>query len=224
MLKKQLTLSSLFVASIVLSNFAFAASIVNGAFDADLSGWSTVTNTGTAQWDAGKAVLATGSDAAAQSMVLVQGDDGSFSFSSPILLGAGDDLFKFDAVFATLGADALESGGGFSDNLNVWLYDAVNSSFDTIIATIDATTASLSFSFDLSSFIGRSVAFSFELNDENDGFDSKVSLDNIRMEQRPVIISVPEPGTFLLLIITGLFGLTGNWLRNNLKAQNSNTD
>jgi len=216
MFKKHLILSSLFIVFMALSNSALAVSIVNGNFDADLSGWSTVTNGGTAQWDAGKAVLSTGSDVAAYSSVLVQGDDGLFTFSNPIMLGAGDDLFKFDAVFATLGADALESGGGFSDNLQVWLYDA-NNLGDHLFTTIDALTSTTSFSFDLSSFIGHSVAFSFELNDENDGFNSQVRLDNIRLEKRPDSTTVPESGTFSLVFI-GLFGLMGSLLRNKRKV------
>jgi hypothetical protein len=208
--KKYLLLSSLMIASFALSNPASAASIINGNFDTDLSGWSTVTNGGSGQWDAGKAILSTGSDVAAQSSVLVQGDDGLFSFSNPITLGAKDNLFKFDAVFSVLATDALESGGGFADNLQVWLYDSMDSSLDTRMATIDAATFNSSFSFDLSSFIGRSVAFSFELNDENDGFNSQVALNNVRIEP------VPVPGA-LWMFVTGLFGLSGNWLRNNLK-------
>lgn len=227
MFKKQLMLSSLFIASIALSNAVSATPIINGTFDADLSGWSTVTNGGTAQWAAGQAVLSTGDGVAPFSSVLVQGDDGLFNFITPIVLGAGDDLFKFDAVFTTLGADAQESGldgngdpSLFTDNLIVKLYDAVDftGASDYTFITIDALTSGSSFSFDLSSFIGRSVAFSFELNDENNGTNSQVTLDNIRIEQRATTNTVPLPGT-LLLVIIGWFGLTKNLLRNNRKAQ-----
>lgn len=216
MFKKQIMLSSLFIASMALSNAVSATPIVNGTFDTDLSGWSAVLNGGDAQQAAGQAVLSTGDDVALYSSVLVQGDDGLFNFPSPILLGAGDDFFKFDAVFTMLDADTLEAGGGFSDNLQVWLYDEFDSGLDTLIATIDASTVGSSFSFNLSSFIGRSVAFSFELNDEDDGFNSQVALDNIRIEQRSV--TVPEPSTFLLIIL-GWFGLTRKLLSINRKVQ-----
>lgn len=220
MFKKQLMLSSLFIATIALSNAVFATPIVNGTFDADLSGWSTVSNGGTVEWGGGTAVLSTGPDVAAYSSILVQGDDGTFTFGNALLLSAGDDFLKFDAVFNTLSADALESGGGFTDNLQVWLYDATDSSgaSDHLFATIDALISGSSFSFDLSSFIGQSVAFSFVLNDENDGSDSKVTLDNIRIEQRSVTNAIPLPGT-LFLVIIGWFGLTKNLLRNRLKIQ-----
>ncbi len=214
---KKLIRLAIFVASMALSNAVFAGAILNGNFDTDLSGWATVTNGGTAQQVGGQAVLSTGSGAALFSSVLVQGDDGVFSFPSPITLAAGDDFFKFDAVFTLLDLDALESDGGFSDNLQVWLYDA-NSLGDALIATINASTSGPSFSFDLSSFIGRSVAFSFELNDENNGTNSQVTLDNIRIEQRSISNAVPLPGT-LLLVIIGWFGLTKNLLRNNRKVQ-----
>lgn len=204
----------LLVANIALSNSASATAIINGTFDTDLSGWSVVTNGGTAQWDAGQAVLSTGSDFTPFSSVLVQGDDGTFSFNNPILLTAGNDFFKFDALFSTLAADILESGGGLADNLQVWLYDAndATGSHDALIASIDALTSSTSFSFDLSAFIGRSVAFSFELNDENDGTNSKVALDNIRFEQRIDQGTVPEPETLMLLAL-GLLGLSVNLRR-----------
>ncbi|TAK65239.1 hypothetical protein, partial [Methylobacter sp.] len=188
MFKKQIMLSSLFIASMALSNAVSATPIVNGTFDTDLSGWSAVSNGGDAQQAAGQAVLSTGDNVAPYSSVLVQGDDGSFSFANPIVLGAGDDFFKFDAFFTTLAEDVLESGVGSSDNLQVWLYDEFDSGLDTLIATIDASTVGSSFSFNLSSFIGRSVAFSFELNDEDDGHNSQVALDNIRIEQRSVTV------------------------------------
>lgn len=218
MLNKRLILSGLFILTITLSNFVSAASIVNGTFNSDLSGWSTVTNGGTVQWDvSGKAVLLTGSDAAIFSSALVQGDDGFFSFSDPIVLGSGDDSFKFDFDFSTLVADALETATSlFNDNLKVWLYDA-DSLGDVLITSIDALTSdSSSFSFNLLPYLGHSVAFSFELNDENDGVNSQVALDNIRIEQT----AVPLSGTLGLEAI-GLLGLAGILLRNKRFVQPS---
>lgn len=217
MFKKRLLLSTVAILAILLSNFAFAASIVNGNFNTDLTGWDVLTNGGSVQWDAGSAMLSTGSGDAPYSSVLVQGDDGNFSFNNPLLLGPGDDFLKFDASFLSLGADAQETGAGlFADNLQLWLYDA-NNWGDVLLAEIDALTNATSFSISLASYIGHSVAFSFELNDENDGLDSKVALDNIRLEQRAVN-AVPLPST-LLLVIIGWFGLVRNVVRADQKVQ-----
>lgn len=218
MFTKSLLLSSLSIAAIALSSAVSAQGIVNGNFDTDLSGWSTETNGGFVDWIDGTAVLSTGPGFTAFSAVLVQGDDGSFSFNNPILLTAGFDLFKFDAVFSTLGQDVLETGlSGFTDNLQLWLYDAndLSGSGDALIATIDAlTSGGPGFSFDLTPYLGQLVAFSFELNDEDDGFDSQVTLDNVRIETSPV----PLPGA-LLFEMTALLGLAGNgWRKRRQNA------
>lgn len=219
MFKKIIVFSSFLFASATLPNSVSAASIINGTFDSDLSGWSTVTTNGTAVWDSinNAAVLSTGADVAPYSAVLVQGDDGFFSFTNPILLGVGDDFLKFDAVFSSLGTDALETGAGpFTDNLQVWMYDA-NGLGDVLLATIDALTSNTGFSLNLASYIGHSVAFSFELNDEDDGLDSRVTLDNIRLEQRSAPpVTVPEPNTLLLMIL-GAFGIAGKVSRQKSK-------
>lgn len=205
MFKKRLFIT---VVSILLSNFASAASIVNGNFDTDLSGWNTLSNGGLAQWDGGAAILSTSSGVAAPSSLLVQGDDGSFSFANPIQLKAGNEILRFDAIFSDLGADSLETPPGpFTDNLQVWLYDANDPSTnsDALLATIDILTSGTSFSIDLANYIGQFVAFSFELYDENDGRDSSVRLDNIRLEPA-AINAVPSPSTLLLMVI-GWVGL-----------------
>lgn len=212
MLKLTDLFSSLLIASIFLSNSASAAAITNGTFDSDLSGWSTVTDNGSVIQDSGAAVLSTGPSAAPFSAVLVQGDAGDFSFLSPILLGAGDDFLRFDAVFSTLGLDVSEVGGSsFTDYLELWMYDASGSG-DVLLATIDELTSDTSFSFNLATYITHSVAFSFELNDEDDGFNSKVTIDNVRLEPRVTPpVNVPEPNT-LMLMIFGIFGLAGRRL------------
>ncbi|WP_445370985.1 PEP-CTERM sorting domain-containing protein [Methylomonas sp. HW2-6] len=198
-----------------------AAAIVNGTFNSDLNGWSTVTSNGAVNWNsAGAAELVTGAGTAPFSAVIVQGDDGLFSFGTPILLGAGDDFLKFDALFSSLGNDGSESPAGlFSDNLSLWMYDA-NGLGDVLLATIDALSSATSFSLDLSAYVGRSVAFSFELNDEEDGLDSKVLLDNVRLEQRSEPpVSVPEPGTLGLMMLGGL-AYCGRVSRSRRKVQN----
>lgn len=189
MLKTRLFFSSLMLAALSFANSAVAGSIVNGSFDTDLSGWATVTSGGSTQWEAGAAVLAGGQGANPFAASLVQGDDGSFSFASPIILSAGNDLLKFDVGFTSLGVDALETPSGFTDNLTVTLYDAndITGASDALLASIDSTTLGVSsIAIDLSAFIGRSVAFSFEFNDENDGFDYSAAIDNVRFEASPV--------------------------------------
>ncbi len=220
MFKKAILFSSVLVVSVTLSNSVSAASIVNGDFNSDLSnGWSTLMANGTAARDSinNTAVLSTGADVASYSAVLVQGDDGLFSFITPIVLTPGNDFLKFDATFSSLGIDAQETGAGlFTDNLQLWMYDA-NGLGDVLLATIDALTANTNFSIDLTSYVGLSVAFSFELNDEDDGLDSRVTLDNVRLEQRSTPpVSVPEPDT-LMLTILGALGFAGRAYRQKCK-------
>lgn len=208
MLIKKVLLASLSIAAIAVSSAVSAQGIVNGNFDTDLSGWTSVLNGGSVDWNDGAAVLSTGSETAAFSAVLVQGDDGSFLFNNPILLSTGYDLFKFDLVFSTPVQDVSESGSsGFTDHLNLWLYDANDPAGDALIATIDPLTpGGPGFSFDLSPYLGQWVAFSFELNDEDDGFNYQVTIDNVRLAP------VPLPGA-LLFEITALLGLAGNVMR-----------
>lgn len=190
----------------ILPASAFSGAITNGDFASGLSGWATVIGNGDVQASGGQAVLSTGRGTDPFSAVLVQGDDGNFNFPSPILISSNDIFFKFDALFADLGIDATESPlGSLTDHLNVWLYDAndLSGNHDALIANINASITG--YSFDLSGFAGRSVAFSFELNDEADGRNTQVSIDNVRIEQRS-IQPVPEP-TSLALIIAGLFRL-----------------
>ncbi|WP_396643038.1 hypothetical protein [Methylomonas sp. 2B] len=216
MLKTRLFFSNLILAALSSANPAVAGTIVNGSFDNDLSGWTALTSGGSAQWEAGAAVLAGGQGANPFAASLVQGDDGSFSFTSPIILSAGNDWLKFDVSFTSLGVDALETPSGFTDNLTLTLYDAddITGASDALIASIDSTTVGVtSIAFDLSAFIGRSVAFSFEFNDENDGFDYSAAIDNVRFEASPV----PVPPS-VLFEATALAGFAVASIRRRRNA------
>lgn len=181
--------------------FVSAADIVNGTFDSDLSGWATVENNGSAAWNSvdQTAELTTGEGVSLFSVMMIQGDDGSLtSFADPLDITADNDWLKFDAVFSLLDADSFESGGLVgSDYLEVAFYDSTNW---WLLATVDATTLDTSFSIPMTGFQGLSVALSFELYDDDDGFNSKVVLDNIRFEGEPDPSPVPEPPVIWLLL------------------------
>jgi hypothetical protein len=80
---------------------------------------------------------------------------------------------------------------------------------DVLMTTLNALSVGSSFTFNLSPYISHAVAFSFELNDENDGVNTRVSLDNIRTERGN---PVPLPGTLALQLI-GLAALVPGWRR-----------
>ncbi len=137
--------------------------------------------------------------------MLVQGDDGFFNFNSPILIDTQQSLFEFDLWQIAHSIDGSESGtSSLTDALNLSIYDAFDPSFDMFFIDFVVTSQQKNFSLDISSLAGRFVAFSFELNDENDGYDSTFSLDNVRLTSP---VNVPEPSTLLLFSIA-VFALT----------------
>ena len=213
MRKIKLSLSIALAVSVFLSGTVSAASITNGTFDTGLSNWSDASGIGSVAYNAvtQSAELLGGQDfSPIKAAVLVQGDDGTFSFSNPLLLTPGNDLLKFDANFSQVGVDALETGSGFDDSFQVWMYDANNptglSDANLLDLSMVSFLGSQSFSLDISSFAGQSVAFSFELGDENDGFNYRAAIDNIRMESRPPVSNLPLPNT-LLLVLIGMAGM-----------------
>jgi hypothetical protein len=214
--KKRILISSLFIVSIAQANMVSAASVANGTFNSDLSGWSTLDGTndpfanGSVGWlldgADGKAALSTGLGTSALSAAIDQGLS-----SGPITLGPNDVAFKFSALFAREGAE-VEDASSFVDSLNVVMYD-MNSLFSLTFVNIDYLTSATLFSFDVSAYSGLTVEFSFELSDEGDGFNSSVSLDNISLEQRSTDPgTVPEPDTLWLMGL-GALGLAGSSLR-----------
>lgn len=144
------------------------------------------------------------------SAVLVQGDDGSFwsgSSVEPFAVSLDSQWLYFDAKFEDLGIDANEtSGSAFADALFVSLYDfnddTKSLSFDPVIDFSKNGLGFLAFAFDISSLQGHEIALSFELFDENDGRDSRVTIDNVQFAS-----AVPVPSAAILFAsIIPLFG------------------
>jgi hypothetical protein len=188
-----------FVPLFVISNLVNASLILNGNFDTDLSQWNDASDNGSVVFDNGVANLSTGDGFGPYSAVFVQGDDGFFNFNSPILIDAQQTLLEFDLWQVSHDLDASESGtSSLNDVLNLSIYDAFDPSFDLYFSDLLVTVQQQTFSLDISSLIGRSVAFSFEVNDEDDGFNSTFALDNVQLTS---LVSVPEPSTLLLFLI-----------------------
>jgi len=185
---------------IIFSHVSYAGLIANGDFINELDSWNDASSTGIVTSNNGFATLSTGSGIGLYSAVLVQGDDGFFNFNSPITIDNQQSLLTFDLWQSSSVIDASESGSSsLTDALNLSIYDAFDPSFDLLFTDLMATPQQQTFSIDISSLIGRSVAFSFELNDENDGFDSSFSLDNVQLTS---LVSVTEPSTILLFALS----------------------
>jgi hypothetical protein len=183
---------------------------VNGGFDTT-DGWNVVATDGSVSFPSGAARLETGSDAYGPfSAVLIRGDDGSFAFADPIQLTADTTSLVFDVSFLDLGPDGGEPiFGTFSDYLGVNLYDSLDPSLDLqFVSALDfaESTDFATVSLDVSSLAGRSVALSFELNDEADGRDTAVRIDDVCFANAGGCgTAVPEPSAALV------FGF-GLWL------------
>ncbi len=184
-----------------------AIPFTNGDFSAGTAGWTDASATGSASVVAGQAQLDTGSGTDPYSSVFVQGDDGFFSFPSPVSLDSSITYLNFDIAFIDLGVDSSETGSSpYSDFLSVFLYDANDSFLDIYNGPLVSTSffgpTMTTLQFDVSSLAGRDIAISFELSDENDGRDSRVLLDNISFtaeDDNVVPVPVPEPPVIYLL-------------------------
>ena len=185
-----------------------AASFGNGDFSSGGTLWNTIADNGSVNIAGGQAVLETfsGQSVLAPAATLLQGDDGNFWSSlgvDPFTLAVDANWLLFDAIFENLGRDGSESGGSlFSDALLVSLYDyddvtgGMDLYFDPVIdSSVDGLL--LSYALDVSSLKGRNIALSFELYDEDDLRDSRVTLDNV---QFVASLPVPEPSALVLLL------------------------
>lgn len=189
-----------------------AMAIINGSFDEDLAAWQDASNNGAVEYDIVRraALLSSAPGSSVNAAVLIQGDDGSFSFGDAQTLALGNDWLTFDADFSMLGFDQQESGDGLADSFQVLMYDANDASGASDVRLLSILIEDYlglkHFSLDVSPFTGRRVALSFELNDENDGRDHSIRLDNIRLQTR--INSVPLPNSVYLIVS----GVLAQWL------------
>lgn len=190
----------------LLAGPVFAVPFTNGDFSAGAAGWTDASVTGSVSVVAGQMRLDTGSGNDPYSSVLVQGDDGFFSFASPISLDSSVNYLNFDVAFIDLGADSSETGSpSSSDFLSVSLYDAIDFYQDiyiTPLVDIGFGSTMTRLHFDVSGLAGRDIALSFELGDENDGRNSRVLLDNITFTaQKDGVTSVPAPPVIYLMAL-----------------------
>ncbi len=200
-MKKVLQILCLMLAVPITVN---AASFGNGDFSAGGNLWNDASGSGSVSFGGGQAVLETGAGADPFSAVIVQGDDGLFNFASPISLANDVNWLIFDVSFENLGADSSENGTAFfTDALFVALYDALDFTKDLILDPFIDSSVTAGFNqyaLNVSALQGRDVALSFELSDEDDGFNSRVTLDNIQFAST-LAAPVPEPSSILLICI-----------------------
>ena len=182
---------------------AAQASIINPDFEAGLDGWNDLSSTGTVITNGSVAEFTGGDGVGLFSAVLVQGDDGSFSFSAPIQLSAQVSKFEFSLWLINKIGDTNETGSSsFADSFSVFIYDSLDSALDLFFGELDFTAGGL-ISLDISALAGRDVAISFELRDEDDGFNVRIGLDNLVLVEST---SVSESSSVILIVI-GLLSL-----------------
>lgn len=179
------------------------ASIINPNFQDGLDGWNDLSSTGSVITSGGFAEFIGGDGDSGYSASLMQGDDGSFSFAAPIQLNSQISKFEFSLWLINKFDDATETGGSlFTDAFSVVFYDSLDSAFDLFFDNLDFTTGGL-ISLDVSALAGRDVAISFDLRDEDDGFNVQIGVDNLAFVERT---TVPE-SSGLVLIMLGLLSL-----------------
>ncbi|MCQ8186488.1 hypothetical protein [Parvularcula maris] len=183
------------------------AAIVNGDFSAGSTGFVTFEDGGTVSISGGTATLSTDAGLGADVLVasISQGDDGSFTFDPGLLVPSNAVSLVFDITQAVADVDALEDGTSFfGDSLQVLLADSEDLLLD--VATFIEAGDVGSFTVDISSLQGRTVALFIDLFDEDDGFDTTFSIDNIAFVLDDVVNPIPLPGAFVFAL-TGFGGL-----------------
>ncbi|AEF02324.1 PEP-CTERM sorting domain-containing protein [Alteromonas sp. KS69] len=190
------------VQSLFFSTAALATLINNGDFSSGLNDWSDASFTGSVTENDGQAILSSGDNTDPFAAVLIQGDDGSFLFDSPIMVDPNVSMLSVDAALLSMLFDPTEQGGSaFSDTLFLAIYDAVDYTFDAVFEIPALGNVAETFLFDMSDWLGRGIAISFELADEDDGFNLSYSVDNVLFTYNNTPVPVPEPESFIMLLV-----------------------
>lgn len=185
-----------FIQVLFFSCFSQASLISYGEFTTSLGDWHDASANGSVFAEDGVAKMAAGTGTSPYSSVLVLGDNGNFVFSDAVLIDSVNTLLNFDLWFFETEKDNAETGSSsFSDSISLAVYDSVDTGFDILMQNINVTALQTTFTLDLSALAGRYVAFSFELADENDGYNAVFALDNVFLSSAT---SVPEPASLLL--------------------------
>ncbi|WP_394224272.1 PEP-CTERM sorting domain-containing protein [Alteromonas gracilis] len=184
------------------STVARATLINNGDFSSGLNGWNDGSFTGSVTENGGQAILSSGDSFDPFAAVLTQGDDGSFLFDSPIMVASNVSMLSVDAALVSTLLDPTELGGSaFSDTLFLAIYDAADVTFDAAFEIPALGNVAETFLFDMSDWLGREIAISFELADEDDGFNRSYSVDNVFFTFNNTPVSVPEPESFIMFLV-----------------------
>lgn len=181
--------------------FPAYAGIINPDFSAGAVDWIDLSGSGSVKFEQGQALLSTGSGTDPFSAVLMQGDDenGGFTFINAIAVPALSQFFSFDLTLLAMDVDSSESGSAlFPDHLRLALYSESGAAFDLIFNNLIATSTAQLLKFDISALAGHNIIISFELSDEDDGFNHIFALDNLAFIERSQ--TVPSPAVLFLML------------------------
>ncbi|MCQ8186597.1 hypothetical protein, partial [Parvularcula maris] len=173
------------------------AAIVNGDFSAGGTGFFVFEEGGTVVFPDGAATLATDPGLGFDVLVasVSQGDDGLFTFEPGIIVPDDATALRFDILQAAAVSDPAEEGllAFRPDALGVSLLDAEDPLLDVFDFFEAGDTGT--FTLDVTSLEGRTVALFIDLFDEDDGFDTSFTIDNIAFVTED-LSPVPLPGAF----------------------------
>jgi hypothetical protein len=206
--------SFLFVVLSFMAGASHAVSVTNGNFSDGLSGWNDVSFGGLASVGSDETLsLSGGAGSEPYAASVWQGDDGTFFFSDPLELSAGDLFLSFDVLLRDQADDTSETGTSFfEDSLSIEFYDAMDLSYDLFFQSGADFSVGDEWStvfLDISSLQGREFALTVNLFDENDGFNAIFGLDNFAFTDTNSpggTYPVPEPSSFALFMF-GIFAL-----------------